>query len=105
MLQVIQKIAEGEDQLHPRIFRQGILQRNPESFGNALFQNSGIALAFLVVNKKLTFCGKTNVLTYAFDLWERVFNEIGEKEYKDITQKLFPFKLTTTFLQTICSSE
>ncbi len=27
--------------------------------------------------KKLTLCGKTNVLTYAFDLWERVFNEIG----------------------------
>ncbi|MFO7706785.1 MAG: 3-isopropylmalate dehydrogenase [Desulfobacterales bacterium] len=23
--------------------------------------------------KKLTLCGKTNVLTYAFDLWERVF--------------------------------
>jgi 3-isopropylmalate dehydrogenase len=34
--------------------------------------------------KKLTLCGKTNVLTYAFDLWERVFNEVGEKEYKDI---------------------
>jgi len=27
--------------------------------------------------KKLTLCGKTNVLTYAFDLWERAFNEIG----------------------------
>jgi 3-isopropylmalate dehydrogenase len=33
--------------------------------------------------KKLTLCGKTNVLTYAFDLWERVFNELG-KEYPDI---------------------
>ncbi|NLX90306.1 MAG: 3-isopropylmalate dehydrogenase [Firmicutes bacterium] len=33
--------------------------------------------------KKLTLCGKTNVLTYAFDLWERVFHEIGE-EYPDI---------------------
>ncbi|MDO9529148.1 MAG: 3-isopropylmalate dehydrogenase [Syntrophales bacterium] len=33
--------------------------------------------------KKLTLCGKTNVLTYAFDLWERVFNECG-KEYPDI---------------------
>ena len=29
--------------------------------------------------KKLTLCGKTNVLTYAFDLWERAFHEIGEK--------------------------
>ncbi|OGW79258.1 MAG: 3-isopropylmalate dehydrogenase [Omnitrophica bacterium RIFCSPLOWO2_12_FULL_44_17] len=34
--------------------------------------------------KKLTLCGKTNVLTYAFDLWERVFHEIGEKDYPDI---------------------
>lgn len=28
-------------------------------------------------DKKLTLCGKTNVLTYAFDLWERVFNEMS----------------------------
>jgi len=27
---------------------------------------------------KLTLCGKTNVLTYAFDLWERAFHEIGQ---------------------------
>ena len=33
--------------------------------------------------KRLTLCGKTNVLTYAFDLWERAFQEIG-KEYPDI---------------------
>ena len=32
----------------------------------------------------LTLVGKTNVLTYAFDLWERAFNEVGEKDYKDI---------------------
>lgn len=29
--------------------------------------------------KKLTLCGKTNVLTYAFDLWERAFHEIGSE--------------------------
>jgi 3-isopropylmalate dehydrogenase len=34
-------------------------------------------------DKKLTLCGKTNVLTYAFDLWERTFNEVA-KEYSDI---------------------
>jgi 3-isopropylmalate dehydrogenase len=34
--------------------------------------------------KKLTLCGKTNVLTYAFDLWERVFRELA-KAYPDIT--------------------
>lgn len=33
--------------------------------------------------KKLTLCGKTNVLTYAFDLWERAFYEVA-KEYPDI---------------------
>src|SRR5438270_2999063 len=35
-------------------------------------------------HKKLTLCGKTNVLTYAFDLWERAFHEVGEKDFKDI---------------------
>jgi 3-isopropylmalate dehydrogenase len=34
-------------------------------------------------DKKLTLCGKTNVLTYAFDLWERAFQEIAE-EYPEI---------------------
>lgn len=33
--------------------------------------------------KKLTLCGKTNVLTFAFDLWERVFREVA-CEYPDI---------------------
>ncbi len=33
--------------------------------------------------KKITLCGKTNVLTYAFDLWERAFYEVA-KEYPDI---------------------
>lgn len=29
-------------------------------------------------NNKLTLCGKTNVLTYASDLWQRVFNETAK---------------------------
>ncbi len=33
--------------------------------------------------KKLTLCGKTNVLTYAFDLWERCFHELAP-EYPDV---------------------
>ncbi|MDI6757987.1 MAG: 3-isopropylmalate dehydrogenase, partial [Endomicrobiia bacterium] len=33
--------------------------------------------------KQLTLCGKTNVLTYAFDLWERTFYEVA-KEYPGI---------------------
>ncbi len=35
--------------------------------------------------KQLTLVAKTNVLTYAHDLWWRVFNEVGE-EYPDITR-------------------
>ena len=33
--------------------------------------------------KKLTLCGKTNVLTFAFDLWERTFHEVAT-EYPEI---------------------
>lgn len=32
---------------------------------------------------KLTLCGKTNVLTFAYDLWDRVFNEVAT-EYPTI---------------------
>jgi len=32
---------------------------------------------------KVTLCGKTNVLTYAFDLWERTFHEVA-KEFEEI---------------------
>jgi len=34
-------------------------------------------------NNKLTLCGKTNVLTFAFDLWERTFYEVA-KDYPGI---------------------
>lgn len=33
--------------------------------------------------KQLTLCGKTNVLTYAWDLWERTFYEVA-KEYPEV---------------------
>ena len=35
-------------------------------------------------DRKLTLCGKTNVLTFAFDLWERTFHEVGAKDFPDI---------------------
>jgi 3-isopropylmalate dehydrogenase len=34
--------------------------------------------------KTLALCGKTNVLTYVFDLWERAFHEMGQADYPDI---------------------
>jgi 3-isopropylmalate dehydrogenase len=37
-------------------------------------------------DRKLTLCGKTNVLTFAWDLWERAFHEIGVADYPDITR-------------------
>ena len=38
--------------------------------------------------KKLTLCGKTNVLTYAFDLWGKAFNDVA-KEYPDMRPTMF----------------
>ncbi len=37
--------------------------------------------------KQLTLVGKTNVLTFAWDLWERAFHEIGQKDYPDIKRE------------------
>lgn len=44
--------------------------------------------------KKLTLCGKTNVLTFAFDLWERTFYEVA-KEYTDIQTEYTHVDATT----------
>lgn len=44
--------------------------------------------------KKLTLCGKTNVLTFAWDLWERTFYEIA-KEYPDVQTEYTHVDATT----------
>ncbi len=46
-------------------------------------------------NRKLTLCGKTNVLTYAFDLWERAFHEIGQRDFPDIQRDYAHVDATT----------
>ncbi|MFC1498496.1 3-isopropylmalate dehydrogenase [Verrucomicrobiota bacterium] len=46
----------------------------------------------------LALCGKTNVLTYAYDLWERVFNEMGEKEYKNIQRDYYHVDATCMWM-------
>src|SRR5512136_1365843 len=46
-------------------------------------------------DKKLTLSGKTNVLTFAFDLWERAFHEIGQKDYSDIKRDYAHVDATT----------
>ena len=45
--------------------------------------------------KKLTLCGKTNVLTYAFDLWERAFHEIGRKDFPEVKRDYAHVDATT----------
>ncbi|MBX3744042.1 MAG: 3-isopropylmalate dehydrogenase [Verrucomicrobiae bacterium] len=45
--------------------------------------------------RKLTLCGKTNVLTYAFDLWFRAFEELGQQEYPDVNRDYAHVDATT----------
>jgi 3-isopropylmalate dehydrogenase len=40
-------------------------------------------------NNTLALCGKTNVLTYIYDLWERAFHEMGKAEYPDIKREYY----------------
>jgi 3-isopropylmalate dehydrogenase len=37
----------------------------------------------------LALVGKTNVLTYVYDLWERAFHEIGERDYRDVARDYY----------------
>src|SRR5271163_2803945 len=46
-------------------------------------------------DKKLTLCGKTNVLTYAFDLWERAFHEIGQRDFANVKRDYAHVDATT----------
>lgn len=48
--------------------------------------------------KTLTLCGKTNVLTYVFGLWERAFHEMGEKEFPDIKRDYAHVDATTMWM-------
>ncbi|MBN2019358.1 MAG: 3-isopropylmalate dehydrogenase [Sedimentisphaerales bacterium] len=40
-------------------------------------------------NNTLALSGKTNVLTYVYDLWERAFHEMGQKQYPDIKREYY----------------
>jgi len=46
----------------------------------------------------LALCGKTNVLTYVYDLWERAFHEMGEKEYPDIRRDYYHVDATCMWM-------
>jgi 3-isopropylmalate dehydrogenase len=46
----------------------------------------------------LALCGKTNVLTYAYDLWERAFHETGAQDYKDIKREYYHVDATCMWM-------
>ncbi|UCH13490.1 MAG: 3-isopropylmalate dehydrogenase [Bacteroidales bacterium] len=46
----------------------------------------------------LALCGKTNVLTYTYDLWERAFHEIGEKDFPEITREYYHVDATCMWM-------
>lgn len=48
--------------------------------------------------KTLALCGKTNVLTYVFDLWERAFHEIGDSEFSDIKREYYHVDATCMWM-------
>jgi len=43
----------------------------------------------------LALCGKTNVLTYIYGLWERAFHEMGQAQYPDINREYYHVDATT----------
>ena len=49
-------------------------------------------------DKKLTLCGKTNVLTYVHDTWFRAFHEVGEADYPDIERDYAHVDATTMWM-------
>jgi len=48
--------------------------------------------------KALTLCAKTNVLTFASDLWERAFHEVGQTDYPDIKREYAHVDATTMWM-------
>ena len=46
----------------------------------------------------LALCGKTNVLTYIYDLWDRAFNEMGESQYPDIARDYYHVDATCMWM-------
>jgi 3-isopropylmalate dehydrogenase len=46
----------------------------------------------------VALCGKTNVLTYVYDLWERAFNEMGAKQYPDIRRDYYHVDATCMWM-------
>jgi 3-isopropylmalate dehydrogenase len=48
--------------------------------------------------KTLALCGKTNVLTYVYDLWERAFHEMGAKDFSDVKREYYHVDATCMWM-------
>ncbi len=48
--------------------------------------------------KTLALCGKTNVLTYVYDLWERTFHSLGESDFSDIKREYYHVDATCMWM-------
>jgi 3-isopropylmalate dehydrogenase len=88
---VIRENTEGLYSGGGGFLRKGTLQEVAiqESVNTRMGVERCIRYAFEACRKrnkrrKLTLCGKTNVLTFAFDLWERVFQAVAT-EYPDVS--------------------
>jgi 3-isopropylmalate dehydrogenase len=46
----------------------------------------------------LALVGKTNVLTFIYDLWERAFHEMGDKEFPDIRREYYHVDATCMWM-------
>ena len=49
-------------------------------------------------NNTLALCGKTNVLTHVYDLWERAFHEIGDSAYPDVEREYYHVDATCMWM-------
>jgi 3-isopropylmalate dehydrogenase len=48
--------------------------------------------------RTLALCGKTNVLTYVYDLWERAFHEMGAREFPDVKREYYHVDATCMWM-------
>ena len=48
--------------------------------------------------KTLALVGKTNVLTYMYEMWERAFHEMGDRDYPDIKREYYHVDATCMWM-------
>ncbi len=77
-------VGQGEFTAKGSPFEVAVQQSVNSRFGVERCIRYAFDLASKRPRQHLTLCGKTNVLTYAWDLWSRVFDEVAA-EYPQVT--------------------